>query len=74
MRSTVVKTDVPGEQLPWRKIGWCAASGAALGLIAVGTTAGVSNWAIGVASYVDVTAGMAIMGGLWAATFFSPDH
>lgn len=74
MRSSVVKTDVPGDRLPWKAIGACAAVGAVIGVSAVVTSQGLDSLPATVASLLVVILGMAIIGGLWAATFFTTDH
>ena len=74
MRSTVVKTDVPGERLPWKLIGVAGGVGATLGIVSVVTSAGLDTLPTVIASLLDVAMGVAILAGLWAATFFTPDH
>jgi len=73
MRSDVVKTDVPGEKLPWKLIGLAGAVGAVLGLVSVMTSQGIDTLPAAIASGLIAIGGLAIIGGLWAATFFMPE-
>ena len=65
--------DAPPE-LDWRRIGQGAVLGALFGAAASLTAGDLNSTVSLVAGVVDVAAAFAIMGGLWGAVFFSPDH
>lgn len=73
MRSQVVKTDVPSERLPWKLIALAAVVGAGIGLVSVLTSQGIDTLPAAIASCLIAIGGLAIIGGLWAATFFTPE-
>lgn len=74
MRSQVVKTDVPGERLPWKHIATAALGGAVIGMISVWTSQGIDTLPAAIASGLIAVGGLGLIGGLWAATFFTPEE
>lgn len=74
MRSHVVKTEVPGERLPWKHIAAAAAAGALLGAVSVWTSQGLDTLPATIASALIAIGGLGLIGGLWAATFFATEE
>jgi hypothetical protein len=73
MRSHVVKTDVPSERLPWKHIAVSALVGALIGVVSVWTSQGLDTLPATIASGLIAIGGLGLIGGLWAATFFTTE-
>jgi hypothetical protein len=73
MRSHVVKTDVPSDRLPWKHIGVSALVGALIGVVSVWTSQGLDTLPATIASGLIAIGGLGLIGGLWAATFFTTE-
>lgn len=68
-----VAAEAPPE-LNWRRIGQGAVLGALCGAAASLTAGDLNSTVSLVAGVVNVAVGFAILGALWGAVFFSPEH
>jgi hypothetical protein len=66
--------EVEKPELDWRRIGQGAGLGALFGVLASATAGGFDSSVAFVACAVNVASAFAIIGGLWGAVFFSPEH